>query len=239
VAVWKDSNGDVGGARPQLNDAPNPNADGYDEQIFSSGQGADPDLAWIRSAGSGIVQLAFKYSAIGNAPQFLWSGLADAGIRNPAWFDYNDHFAAAEAGSPLTADADRYPLKALYGIDSTCRDAYGFSPTGAEPRLCLYYGGIAGTVAWDIDHNGELDSFELSTTVISGDTVTLGEGACPADGYESAVTDADGRYAFAEIPIGTYCVGVVHSLPVPIDVPSVAITLSTGETETVNFPVPW
>ena len=180
VEVWKDSNVDVGGPHPQLSDAPWTGGNGYDQKIFSGGQGADPDLAWIRQIEGGAkVQLAFKYSAIGGAPQFLWNGLADWGVRRPEWFDYNDHFTQSEAGSPLPVQADYYPLKALWGVDNTCRDAYGFTPTGGEMRLCQYYGSISGVVAWDIDRNGSLDPTELSIAAISGDTVTLGQGACP------------------------------------------------------------
>jgi hypothetical protein len=198
VEVWKDSNEDVGGARPQEDDAPNPSADGYDEQVFSGGQGADPDLAWIRqAAGGGKVQLAFKYSAIGNAPQFLWNGLADAGLRNPGWFDYNDHFTAAEAGSPNTYDGDRYPLKGLYGIDNTCRDAYGFDPTGDEPGLCGYPARISGKVFYDGDGSGTQN--EPDDIGMPGWQVTLGSGACPSSGLQTATTDGNGDYAFADI----------------------------------------
>ncbi|MFN2299417.1 MAG: hypothetical protein ACK2UB_11245, partial [Anaerolineales bacterium] len=82
VEVWQDSNNDVGGATPQVGDPPNPNADGYDEKLVADGQGADPDLAWIRQIeGGSKVRLALKYAALGNAGEFLWNGLADAGVR--------------------------------------------------------------------------------------------------------------------------------------------------------------
>ena len=137
VEVWQDSNFDVGGPHPLLSDAPWTGGDGYDRRLFSGGQGADPDLGWIRQIEGGAeVQLAFKYSAIGSAPQFLWNGLADAGVRRPDWFDYNDHFTQAEAGSPLPIQSDFYPLQALWGVDNTCRDAYGFTPSGMELGLC-------------------------------------------------------------------------------------------------------
>jgi hypothetical protein len=240
VEVWGDPNSDVGGTHPQTSDPLNPSANGYDQKLFAGGQGADPDLAWIRSLpGGSKVQLGFKYSAIGNAAQFLWNGLADAGVRKPDWFDYNDHFTAAEAGSPLPAQADLYPLKALYGVDNTCRDAYGFTPGGLEPGLCQYYGSIRGVVAWDIDHSGSLDATELTIALISGDTVTLGQGACPSAGYKTAVTDAEGRYAFPDLPIGTYCVGLLHTIPNPISVPPVTVSLAPGQEHTVDFPVPW
>jgi hypothetical protein len=240
VEVWKDSNVDVGGPRPQLSDAPWTGGNGYDQKIFSGGQGADPDLAWIRRMEGGTkVQLGFKYSAIGNAPQFLWSGLADLGVRKPAWFDYNDHFTQGEAGSPLPIQSDFYPLKSLYGIDNTCRDAYGFIPTGTEPNLCLYYGSISGVVGWDIDHDGVLSPFELSHSMIDGDTVTLGQGACPTAGYKTAVTNSDGKYSFPDLPIGTYCVGLIHTVPVPLSITPVTVALAPGENRAVNFVIPW
>jgi hypothetical protein len=240
VEVRGDSNSDVGGSNPQKSDPPNPGADGYERMIFSGGQGADPDLAWIRQAGGGAkVQLAFKYSAIGNAPQFFWNGLADDGIRKPDWFDYNDHFTAAEAGSPFPAQADLYPLKALAGIDNTCRDAYGFTPTGLEIGLCQYYGTIAGVVAWDIDHNGSLDATERTIALIGGDTVTLGQGGCPSAPYQTAVTNSEGRYSFPDLPIGTYCVGLLHTIPNPISVPPATVRLAPGQDLAVDFPVPW
>ncbi|MBN2085067.1 MAG: carboxypeptidase regulatory-like domain-containing protein [Anaerolineales bacterium] len=240
VEVWTDSNADVGGPNGQLTDAPWTGGDGYDQKLFSGGQGADPDLAWIRQMEGGLkIQLAFKASAIGNAPAFLWNGLADNGIRRPDWFDYNDHFTQDEAGSPLTAQADYYPLKALSGIDNTCRDAYGFAPAGSEPGLCLYEGSIRGQVAWDIDHSGSLDSTELSVAMIAGDTVTLGQGLCPAAGYRTAVTDAEGRYSFAALSPGAYCVGLIHTVPNPISIAPVPVNLSPGENGVVNMPVPW
>jgi hypothetical protein len=82
------------------------------------------------------VQLAFKYSAIGNTPKFLWNGVADGGVRRPDWFDYNDHFTLAEAGSPFPTQSDFYPLNALWGVDNTCRDAYGYAPQEAGQGSC-------------------------------------------------------------------------------------------------------
>jgi hypothetical protein len=137
VEVRRDTNADVGGANPQWADAPWADGDGYDRVLFASGQGDDPDTAWIRRIDGGRrIQLAFKYLAIGNAPVFLWNGVADFGMRKPEWFDYNDRFTQSEAGSPLPIQTNLYPLKALFGFDNTCRDAYGYEATGMEPGLC-------------------------------------------------------------------------------------------------------
>jgi len=241
VEVWGDSNSDVGGLNPQTSDPPNPSANGYEQKVFAGGQGADSDLAWIRQIEGGAkVQLAFKYSAIGNAAQFLWNGLADIGVRRSDWFDYNDHFTSAEAGSPLPAQADLYPLKALYGIDNTCRDAYGFTPTGTEPGLCIYYGTISGTLWLDGTcdnlagwHNGIIDSGEPGS---NAGQIVLGQGACPSTGYKSATPGADGQFAFAGIPTGPYCVS--HEYPGWIEYTTphqVTVNLAAGETEVVNI----
>jgi len=48
---------------------------------------------------------------------------------------YNDRFTEEEAGSPEKSE-EHYPLKALYGFDNSCREAYGFKSTGYEPMLC-------------------------------------------------------------------------------------------------------
>jgi hypothetical protein len=242
VDVWKDSEYDVGGPHPQLADAPWTGGNGYDRKIFSGGQGADPDLAWIRQIEGGAkVQLAFKYSAIGNAPQFLWNGLADYGVRRPEWFDYNDHFTQSEAGSPLPVQSDFYPLKSLFGIDNTCRDAYGFTPTGAEMNLCMYYGTISGQLCWDIDHNGSCSASELSIAPIAGDAISLGQGACPASGFKGAVTDSAGRYSFGDLPAGAYCLGYTHIPPpgVLINPNPMNVTLLPGEAKVVNLSIPW
>jgi hypothetical protein len=241
VEVWKDSNYDVGGPTPQITNAPWNLGDGYDKNLIASGKGDDPDLAWIRHIEGGAkVQLAFKYSAIGNASQFLWNGLADAGVRNLKWFDYNDHFTQLEAGSPYPAQTTLYPLNALYALDNTCRDAYGFIPTGTEPGLCMYFGSISGTVFRDYDENGVLNSGELG---INRGTVLLGQGACPSSGFRTATFGSPGAYAFNDLLIGTYCVTHVMTFPDPSYVRTtpdpVTVTLSPGDHKVVNFGVNW
>jgi hypothetical protein len=243
VEVWKDTNNDVGGPTPQGADASWTGGNGYDERLFADGQGADPDLAWIRQIEGGAkIQLAFKYSAIGSASQFLWNGLADAGVRRSDWLDYNDHFTPAEAGSPNTYEADRYPLKTLWGVDNTCRDAYGFTPTGSEPGLCLYTGTISGTifrdytccVEPDLSGNGILDSGEPGLPV---GQVLLGEGACPLHDFRAAAPDSSGHYAFPDIPTGQYCVAFDYINPaITFTTPvAVTVTLTPGGHEVVNF----
>ncbi len=137
VKVWYDTNNDVGGSNPTISEAPLSGIDGYDELIFDAGYGTDPDFAWARIDPSSAkrIQLAFKHSLIQSADTFLWGGWSDEGPREASWFDYNDHFTLAEAGSPLVNKTD-YPLKALFSVDNTCRWGYGFEPTTPYPGLC-------------------------------------------------------------------------------------------------------
>ena len=53
--------------------------------------------------------------------------------------------------------------------------------------------------------NGQMEPEERG---IAGVLVVLGEGACPSIGFAFVGTDADGAYAFSELPTGTYCVSV-------------------------------
>ena len=84
---------------------------------------------------------------------------------------------------------------------------------------------------------------------IEGVVVSLGEGECPADGLDTATTDADGEYTFADLSDGTYCVSIdpldetntailvpgSWTFPEP-DVNSASATISEGESQTgVNF----
>jgi hypothetical protein len=249
VEVWQDTNFDVGGPTPQGADAPWDKGDGYDKNLFAGGVGDDPDLAWIRQLEEGKkVELAFKYSVINNAAQFLWNGLADLGVRNPAWLDYNDHFIQKDAGSPLPVQTTLYPLKDLWGVDNTCRDAFGYTPTGSEPGLCLYTGTISGKVFRDqapgnppstVD-NGILDANEPG---LAEGGVHLGQGACPSSGYKDAAPNGNGDYAFQGIVIGKYCVSFTYVYPDPyhfLTTPtSVTVTLAPNGHEVVNFGVDW
>ncbi len=134
VQVYKDTNHDTGGASAEKSDAVFP-GNGYDSIIFDRGQGSDPDLAWVRLDPqiASSVQFAFKRSLAGNA--FMWGVWADAGLRDPSKFNYNDRFTEVDAGSPIKNKPD-YPIKAIYQVDNTCWAAQGFKPTGDEPHLC-------------------------------------------------------------------------------------------------------
>jgi len=134
VQVYKDTNHDTGGASAEKSDAVF-SGDGYDSVIFDRGQGSDTDLAWVRldPQVASSVQFAFKRSLAGNA--FMWGVWADAGLRDPSKFNYNDRFTETDAGSPIK-NKPYYPIKAIYQVDNTCWAAQGFKPTGDEPHLC-------------------------------------------------------------------------------------------------------
>jgi Hint domain len=140
VKVYTDPNHDTGGASPEKSDANATTSapylgDGYETVIFNQGQGDDPDLAWVRidPQNPNVVDFAFKQSLAG--PSFMWGVWADAGLKDPGKFNYNDRFTNAQAGSPI-GNSPYYPINAIYAVDNTCRAAYGFKPTGLEPLLC-------------------------------------------------------------------------------------------------------
>ncbi len=134
VQVYQDTNHDTGGASAEKSDAVYP-GNGYDKLIFDRGQGADKDLAWVRTNPqvTAAIQIAFKRSLAGNA--FMWGVWADAGLRDPGLFNYNDrylkirrvHLRRARSTIRLTPSAE---------VDNTCWPAYGFKPLGYEPHLC-------------------------------------------------------------------------------------------------------
>lgn len=213
VHIYRDSNNDVGGAFPVNSEAPNSNWDGYDDEVFNQGQGADPDAAWIRRdpGNPSHVQLALKYALLADN-QFMWNVWADEGVHAAAYFDYNDHFTLAEAGSPVLNSND-YPLKALFAVDNSCRWGFGFEPTGSEPGVCyipptptpIPLGSISGGVFNDY---GTLGIKDPGDPGFSGVTVNLGQGACDSAGYATTSTSGDGSYTFSDLPAGTYCVSV-------------------------------
>jgi len=134
VLVYQDTNHDTGGASAEKSDAVYP-GDGYDKLIFDRGQGEDPDLAWVRANPqvSTAIQFAFKRSLAGAA--FMWGVWADAGLRDPGAFNYNDRYTEPDAGSPEKSEP-YYPIREIFQVDNTCWPAYGFKPLGYEAHLC-------------------------------------------------------------------------------------------------------
>ncbi len=135
VQIYQDQNHNTGGLSASRSDAPF-TGDGYEALVFDgSTGGSDPDMAWIRiNAGeNATVQFAFKRSWSGNV--FMLGVIADAGWKDPKKLDYVDRLPLSEAGSPVK-DNMYYPLKQLFLVDNTCRDAFGFEPTHFEPQGC-------------------------------------------------------------------------------------------------------
>ncbi len=134
VKIYSDTNHDTGGLSAERSDAPI-TTNGYDALTFNGGPGdADPDLAWVRvNAGAADVQFAFKSSWSGGV--FMIGVMADAGLKDVGKLDYVDRFTEEQAGSPVK-DKKYYPLGELFAVDNTCFEAFGFKPTGYEPRLC-------------------------------------------------------------------------------------------------------
>ncbi|MCC7118522.1 MAG: hypothetical protein IT310_08365 [Anaerolineales bacterium] len=135
VNIYQDTNHDTAGVRAEKSDAPI-STNGYDAQIFHGGVGdADPDLAWVRLGTTPDSQIEFAFKKSWSGQTFMLGVFADAGLKDVAKLDYVDRFTEEEAGSPVK-DKKYYPLKALYAVDNTCQEAFGFSPSGYEPKLC-------------------------------------------------------------------------------------------------------
>lgn len=165
VSVWKDANNNIGGPQPIFSDAP-VITDGYELNIFDSGAGADPDLAWSRISPEkiGVIELSFKASMLEDSPKFLWGAWSMLGPGQFGLFDHNDYYTFEQAGSPTKSNKLFYPLNEMYALDNTCRAASGFSPKGYEPGLCqittekkscqrdcqqwVYFGSTSVCVVW-------------------------------------------------------------------------------------------
>lgn len=242
--AYQDLNDDVGGPVPMSADLPNASRDGYETIVFDEGIGTDPDAVWVRRdpGDPNNVQLAFKYSLIGNDNTFAFGGWADDGLKNPGAYDYNDFMTFDEAGSAFAANS-RYPIKELASLDSTCRWAYGFTPTTAFPGLCplpatpVPPGSIAGGVWEDVNSNGSRNSGEPG---ISGVTIRLGAGACGSTGAGNTTTSGDGSFYFGDVEAGTYCVTVVNpdtscSGWVPTTATQRTVTVGPGEAKLIAW----
>jgi hypothetical protein len=225
VEVWQDTNNDVGHAVPKITDPPQ-GGDGYDTRLFYAGQGNDADLAWARidPTNPQVVQIAIKYSALGNDPAFMWGAWAQD-VFHPEWFDYNDHFTIDEAGSPLTSQSQYYPLKALAAADNTCRWVFGFEPTGNEPGICSLPatptpqptntplplpGTVTGVVYYDMNGNATRQIGEYG---LANATVSLYSGSCSGSLVASGTTNSSGSVTFSGITPGTYCLRVTSAPP--------------------------
>jgi hypothetical protein len=115
---------------------------GYYEVLFDNGKGNDPDLAMSKLSKNdpNTIIVAFKNTLTGGEKgKFIWLPWADVGVLDWSVFEFNDHFTYEQAGYPMKEDAQNYPLKALWGVDNTCRMPSGFTPNGTMPGLCPNY----------------------------------------------------------------------------------------------------
>lgn len=136
VQVYEDKDNDVGGSVPMRIEPPNDRLNGYETLVFDSGEGTDPDLAWVRRNPEqpNSLQIAYKTELTNNLG-FMFSAWADDSYQDLSLRDYHDHFSEESAGSPYPG-SPLYPIKRVFSFDSTCRSYYGFTPKGTEPGLC-------------------------------------------------------------------------------------------------------
>jgi hypothetical protein len=255
VQVFFDTNQDVGNKHPLLSDAPS-KGDGYETLIFDRGTGKDPDAAWVRQdpKDPSYLQIAVKKDTIGTK-KFLWNPWTDFGVANPGLFDYNDIFTAQDAGSPYASNPN-YPLKALFGMDNTCRGWYGFTPTGHEPGICgavaaatkaptakpgitntpvtpvSQPGAISGVVYIDNDGNGVQGAGDPGTNSYP---LYLFAGTCTGSSISSTTPNSNGHYSFSNLAAGTYCLDLFYSGSSVLPGNPQTISVSNGNTTTVNF----
>jgi len=121
VQVWQDSNGDVGGSKPFAFDQNQSN--GYDTQLFDSGVGQDPDLAWVRISPKDptIIEFALKATVLPNPHVFGWWAWTGIGKLNPAGFEV----------------VDRSQDDQTWDVDNSCSWIFGETPKeGQLANLC-------------------------------------------------------------------------------------------------------
>ncbi len=134
VKIYADKDHNTAGLSPDKSDAPF-DADGYETQIFNGGAGdADPDMAWIRSNAGAEATLQFAFKKSWSGTVFMLGVISDAGLKDVTKLDYVDRFKEEEAGSPVK-DKKYYPLKALFAVDNTCQEAFGFKPLEEQSKL--------------------------------------------------------------------------------------------------------
>jgi hypothetical protein len=136
VQIYADDNGDIGGNDAKRSDT-NYTGDGYEKLMFDSGEGANPDLGWVRfvNGETPSIQIAFNKVIFPSTPTFMWSVWASATPFDTTKFNLHDTTTEESAGSPDKQNS-LYPIKNIAGIDNSCRVPVGFVPTGTEPLGC-------------------------------------------------------------------------------------------------------
>jgi hypothetical protein len=211
-----------------------------------------------------MLQIAVKKNLI-NQTSFLWWAWTDFDLGNPALFDYNDAYTAKEAGSPYAANPN-YPPKALFGMDNTCRAAYGFTTTGREPGLCgALLAPTQAVVVTPLPSNptptrtlppppppvlpGEITGIVFFDNNANGvfDAGDVGKdtyqitvyqnGSCSGSAYLGARPAPDGNYTLTDLPAGLWCLSLEYSgSPVLPSNPQTVTVAPAGDT-TVNFAI--
>jgi hypothetical protein len=212
--VYRDMNGDVGGAgldvtkQDQLSEV---GGNGYESVVVSDGRiGSTTVLrARIDPNDSTVVEFALNYSALGltreqveNLPYLEFE--ANKGLRDPGNYAWNDEYTQSEAGSPY---------RAAFG-DRT-KSEFGTQGLGNIYELDTLRGGpvrppdqglasISGFVFLDENLDGakQLTEFGfqgirmlLMGTDDNGNAVSV-----------TVMTDADGFYQFSNLQSGTYSI---------------------------------
>ena len=133
VAVYADPDGDVGGFNPLIANEFH-TGDGYETRVPFQGD----KMAYARLAPDDpqVVQFAVSRALLDGAERFLWGAWADRGWQDPGRFEYNDFIGPGAAGSPVKY-TNYYPVKDLYGLDNTCRRAFGFEPDYMIRGMCV------------------------------------------------------------------------------------------------------
>jgi len=133
VAVYADPDKDVGGLNPLIANEWHI-GDGYETKVAYQGDMAA--YARLAPGDPQVVQFAVNRALLDGAEKFLWGAWADRGWQNPGRFEYNDFIGPGAAGSPIKY-TNYYPVKDLYGLDNTCRRAYGFAPDYMIRGMCI------------------------------------------------------------------------------------------------------
>jgi hypothetical protein len=253
IQVFMDLNNDVGGPHPLLADVLTVKGDGYETLVFDRGAGKDIDTAWVRMSPAHItdLQIAVKKTTI-PTNKFMWNSWMDFGLATPALFEYNDYYSAKDAGSPYAANPN-YPIKALFGMDNTCRAAYGFTPVGNEPDLCKSAqptaqatrkpsitnpppvpGSINGIVFFDNNANGVFDGGDTGQAY---EMTLYQNGTCGGSAYLGAMPAPDGNYNLTNLPAGTWCLRLQYSGSTVLPANPQVVTVHAGGASTVNFAI--
>jgi hypothetical protein len=141
VAVYVDTNGDIGGKKAGRPDD-NFGGNGYESVLFDLSQNIhpkDPDLAWVRfiDGERPAIEIAFKKWIFQDGKEaFFWNVWSSDSKLDPSKFNLHDNMSIVQAGSP-NAENPNYPIKKLAAIDNSCRLPFGYEAMGSEPMGCL------------------------------------------------------------------------------------------------------